>query len=563
MVSRQGRDAGADDVIKVEAQPVPPPTTRGVMAELDLVELVIPETNRTDLLLFKFGLRAELSAVLGSEVRARATVSELSASMGHWDAARDVQLDSILLREFGTSLDYYRCYGAAELSEAGRASDSRFARPGGAPAAGKSTLGIEVGSTALVASADQVISISGMVSGLLEELLAQEEDHDPMATQVFAAEDPFDGEETGERYGFDELDGSVISATTGRSSKHGGARSAHRSALSSKYSEYSDSDWQTVASESDHGSYAVRSRHSGGAPSSANRSAGSSDGEGEAESESGVSQSFHSAENDPQTPGRGEAAREAREREELFSERLSQYSWEQGSYNRDSSRTSSSYARGRGDTAAAGKGGASASIFGVAVQLPANTTIRISCANVSLQLTSDPFGQVTPLWQMQVGEVSFAAKSTDAVRLLLTAQLTVQLKYFNLSVLCWESALEPLLLRVDANRDLDGWSLDLNSEHNMNLNCSEALLQALEPLIDTTRSAPNSSVSRTSILEIRAAFPPQTGMFVPTGGGGRAVPAQELHGRADPVHHRHRRVRRRDTNAAARRRRRRLQDQSG
>ena len=132
----------------------------------------------------------------------------------------------------------------------------------------------------------------------------------------------------------------------------------------------------------------------------------------------------------------------------------------------------------------------------MAVQLPANTTIRISCANVSLQLTSDPFGQVTPLWQMQVGEVSFAAKSTDAVRLLLTAQLTVQLKYFNLSVLCWESALEPLLLRVDANRDLDGWSLDLNSEHNMNLNMSEALLQALEPLIDTTRSAPNSSVRR-------------------------------------------------------------------
>ena len=61
--------------------------------------------------------------------------------------------------------------------------------------------------------------------------------------------------------GYDDFDGgSLMSVTTGKSGSklH---RSAAGSHMSSRMSEYSD-DWQTVASESDHGSYAMNSRHS-------------------------------------------------------------------------------------------------------------------------------------------------------------------------------------------------------------------------------------------------------------------------------------------------------------
>eukprot|EP01043_Picozoa_sp_COSAG02_P120431 COSAG02_NODE_57192_length_281_cov_1.368132_1_plen_63_part_01 len=59
--------------------------TRSLFITAREAELVIPETNRTDLLLFKFGVTAELSQVTGVEIRSRVSIQDLSASMGHWD----------------------------------------------------------------------------------------------------------------------------------------------------------------------------------------------------------------------------------------------------------------------------------------------------------------------------------------------------------------------------------------------------------------------------------------------------------------------------------------------
>ena len=462
--------------------------TRSFMITAPKMELVIPETNRTDLLLFKFGVEAELSEIVGSEIRSRVTVQDLSASMGHWNRTirerdhrsqyTEIQLDSILLRDFVTQCEYYRRKAVVNKEHEALS------------VAGKSMLTIVIGQTQVVASADQVFYIYTTIGNLLDEFLGDDEEFDD---HVFAGDDPNAYDDHGE--GYDDFDdGSLMSAGTGVTGKSGSKlhRSAAGSHMSSRMSEYSDSDWQTVASESDHGSYAMNSRHSRHARSSGG---GSSDGE----SESGISQSFHSADDDREARAKRHA-----DREELFSERLSQYSWERLSYDHRTS-SGSDFSRGRNKNHGDGsiKKEGTASIFGVKISLPVNTTMRITCANMSLQLTSDPFGQVTPLWQMQVEGLSFAAKSKDAIHTLVTTKLTIQIKYFNLSVLCWESAIEPLLLVIDANRSGRGWDVDLNSVHNLNFNLSEALLQALEPLTDTTRSAPNSSAVETAPYRLK------------------------------------------------------------
>ena len=481
-------DEPVQDKEKREGETAPPSlVTRSVLIRAPKMELVIPETNRTDLLLFKFGVEAELSEIVGLEIRSQVIVQDLSASMGHWNrtiergqlSTTEIQLDSILLREFKTECEYYR--RKAVNNKENKALSI----------AGKSVLTIEIGQTQVVASADQVFSTMGMITNLLDDFL---DDDDRLDDHVFAGDDPNAYDDHGE--GNDDFEGgSLMSAGTGVTGKSGSKlhRSAAGSHRSSRMSEYSDSDWQTVASESDHGSYAMNSRHSRHARSSG----GSSDGE----SESGISQSFHSA--DGSGADHDARAKRHADREELFSERLSQYSWERLSYDhRTSSGSESSRGRNKHGDGNVKKEG-SASIFGVKISLPVNTTMRITCANMSLQLTSDPFGQVTPLWQMQLSELSFAAKSKDAIHTLVTVRLTIQIKYFNLSVLCWESAIEPLLLVIHANRSGRGWDVDLNSEHNLNFNLSEALLQALEPLTDTTRSAPNSSAVETAPYRLK------------------------------------------------------------
>eukprot|EP01047_Picozoa_sp_COSAG01_P027761 COSAG01_NODE_1841_length_9077_cov_3.062709_2_plen_2431_part_00 len=441
--------------------------TRSIIFTAREAEIVIPETRRTDLLLFNFSVRGEHSNIFNHEIRFKLNVKNLSASMGHWDSTKcldsasryaNLHIDSYLLRDFVTTFDYLK-WNKAESS--------------GVPV-DKGTLVIRVGVTHIVASADQMYSSTGMIEHLIDEFLDDDEEHNPA---VFAADD-FGLDADVEFDGYDDFaDGSVVSA--GRS-----ALSRGRSAHSSRHSDYtdgmSDGDWQTVGSESDHGSYAMRSKHSTyGA--SARSSGGSSDGE----TESVGGGTFHSAEDDQYA-------------HELFSGSQSRLSWERASdtHTRTSSGGSDTSRKPAGERRADTP--ALASVFGLSIELPINLTMKMTCPTMNITLTSDPFGQVTPLWLMQVDEVSFLAKSVSSTLTLITAQASVQLKYFNLSVLCWESAVEPMLLSMDGNNSAGLWTVDVRSEHNLNCNVSEALLQALEQVTDTSKSGPNSSTVQTA-----------------------------------------------------------------
>ena len=442
--------------------------TRIMKVSIGKAEVVIPEKNRTDLLLCRFGFEGEASSIFDQEFRVTCKLINCSVSMGHWTHTRllesesrdaDLRVDSLLLLDFHLDVDLH---------------SRRKCRPNGSVTGEpmKTLVTVSIGPIQVVASADQVHLCMDMIDHLADDF--GDDNEDQSRSQAVFTADQLNGET-----GVDDMDtGSIRSATTGRSG--GRAKSYNRSVLSrsefsagrSDFSDgytdnRSDSDWQTVESESDHGSYAIGSRRG-----SSRRSAdGSSDG---SESEGGFAKSFHSADDDYY----GNDA----------SESVSQYSWVQSSVTSASGASDTTSRQGRRKR----KPGKAVSAFSFGI-IPAHIKVTVSCSTIKMTLTSDPFGQVTPLWLVQLTELAFACRTLPDEIFMMTVVMNAQLKYFNVSVLNWESALEPLPLRIDGNRLRSQWTIDLNSTRNLNFNLSEPLLQALEQATEGRKSGPNSS----------------------------------------------------------------------
>jgi hypothetical protein len=488
-------DAGGNDADFVYKRPV----THTVSLSVGQAEVVVPEKNRTDLLVCRFGFTGEGSGIFDQEFRVACKLGDCSVSMGHWASTRllgsesrdaELMVDSPLLLDFSLQVEGH---------------SRRKILPNGSVRGQpmKTLLETKVGPIQIVASADQVHLFTAMITHLLDDFKADHEEN--RAGAIFTANAVVAGFEESEFEDDDGYGGSVRSGTTGRSAVRGSRRSAvSRSDYSDggMYTEtaYSDSDWNTVASESDDGSYAHRSRHS--RHSQADSSAGGSDIDsdgGRSESErsydsrfdqslqSAPSMSFHSADDDwnhgidDGRPGGDGTVRSSQYSLPYSLPSSADHTSSGGSGDSDGSKQRRKRRRGKAELS---------SPFGI---IPANIKLRVSCSTMKMTLTSDPFGQVTPLWLLEMTELAFAGRTLPDQILLMSVVMTAHLKYFNVGVLNWESALEPVPTRMDGNWLRGQWTIDVHSVRNMNFNLSEPLLQALDQATEGRKSGPNSS----------------------------------------------------------------------